>query len=24
MVGDGTFKGIAGDISGGNISQKIN
>jgi len=24
MVGDGTFKGIAGDISGGDISQKIN
>jgi hypothetical protein len=24
MVGDGTFKGIAGDISDGNISQKIN
>jgi hypothetical protein len=24
MVGDGTFKGIAGDISGGNISQNIN
>nr|WP_287730944.1 hypothetical protein [Microcystis sp. M090S1] len=24
MVGDGTFKGIAGDISDGNISQNIN
>ncbi|WP_333473585.1 hypothetical protein [Microcystis aeruginosa] len=24
MVGDGTFKGIAGDISGGDISQNIN
>jgi len=24
MVGDGTLKGIAGDISGGDISQNIN